>query len=93
MKASDAPEYSEGGDFVTLRVDARDDAAWRSEYSPFLLILYDAAKDAAFYLHYQESPRTTRRNIRNPTSGRLDADAAQKIRDVKNAIMKGFPQP
>jgi hypothetical protein len=34
MKASDAPEYSQARDFVTVRVDDRDDMFWRGEALP-----------------------------------------------------------
>ncbi len=87
MKASDAPEYSQAGDFVTVRVDERDDATWRKEKLPVVLVLYDAGKDDAFYIHYQSVPQTTRRSVRIPTTSRLDTDAARQLRAVKNTVL------
>lgn len=89
MKASDAPEYSQNGDFVTVRVDERDDAAWRRETFPVALIFYDAGCDAAYYAHYQSLPSSPRRSIRLPTGSRFDMTAAQTLRGVKNAALNG----
>ena len=89
MKASDAPDYSQTGDFVTVRVDERDDATWSRNENPVALIFYDAAKDVAFYVHYQTLSRTTRRSVRIPTTNRFDLHAARQLRDAKNAARKG----
>ena len=90
MKASDAPDYSQAGDFVTVRVDDRDDITWRTERNPVILIIYDAEKDAAFYVDYQTLPRTTRRSVRIPTTNRFDKNAAEQIRVAKNNRLKGL---
>ncbi len=89
MKASDVPDYSHGGDFLTTRVDERDDALWSREDYPVALIVYDAAKDIALYVHYQNLTRTTRRSVRIPTTGRFDIAAVRQLRDAKNAAAKG----
>ena len=89
MKASGSPEYVQNGDFVTMRVDDRDDALWRSETFPVALIIYDAARDVAFYIHYQSVAQTTRRSVRIPTTSRFDAGAAKQLRDVENAAIRG----
>ncbi|MBC8139239.1 MAG: DUF4365 domain-containing protein [Fibrella sp.] len=91
LKASDAPEYSQAGDFVTVRVDERDDRFWRRDKLPVALILYDAANDTAFYVHYQTLPQTTRRSVRIPTANRFDVQAVQSLRDAKNDRLKGLP--
>ena len=83
MKASDAPDYSKSGDFVTVRIDPRDDTTWREELYPVALIFYDAARDVAYCVDYQRLPPTTRRSIRIPTASRLDANAARQLRDAK----------
>ena len=74
-----------------MRVDDRDDALWRREDYPVVLIVYDATRDTAFYAHYQSLPLTMCRSVRIPTANRFDADAARQLRDVKNAARKGFP--
>ncbi len=76
MKASDAPEYSKAGDFVTVRVDDRDDATWSRNENPVALIFYDAPKDVAYYVHYQTLLRSSRHSVRIPTKNRFDLDAA-----------------
>ena len=91
LKASDAPEYGQNGDFVTVRVDERDDALWSLEENPVALIVYDAAKDIAYYVHYQTLPRTPRRSVRIPTTSRFDVEAARELRDAKNSARKGNP--
>jgi hypothetical protein len=90
MKASDAPEYSERADFVSVRISEQDDLAWRSEYTPVLLITYDAKAENAYYVHYQTMPATTRKVLRIPTVNQLDVVAVQQVRAVKNSIMKGL---
>ncbi len=89
MKSSDSPDYSQAGDFVTVRVNERDNIAWREELYPVVLIVYDAAKDVAFYIHYQTVPQSSRRSVRIPTSSHFDANAARQLRDAKTAAQKG----
>ena len=91
MKASDAPTYNQSGDFVTLRVDERDDIIWREEIYPVALIMYDAAKEAAYYVHYQTLPLNSRQSVRIPTTNRFDANAAKVLRDAKRNNRKGLP--
>lgn len=88
MKASDAPDYSQGGDFVTVRMDDRDDTTWREEINPVVLVIYDATEDVAFYVHYQTLPQTMRRSVRIPTISRFDLGAARQLRDTKNAVRR-----
>ncbi len=89
MKSSDTPDYSQAEDYVTVRVDERDDITWREELYPVVLIVYDAAKEVAFYVHYQTVPQSSRRSVRIPTASRFDANAARQLRDAKNAAQKG----
>ncbi|MBC7808558.1 MAG: DUF4365 domain-containing protein [Akkermansiaceae bacterium] len=91
MKASDAPDYSQNSGFVTVRVDERDEWAWRNDPFPVALIFYDAAKDVAYYVHYQTVPETTRRSVRIPTANRFDDKAARQLRTAKNVLLKGLP--
>lgn len=91
MKASDAPEYSQAGDFITVRVDDRDDAAWRRERNPVVLMIYDAIQDVTFYVDYQTLPRTSRRSVRISTTDRFDVDAARRLCAAKNNRLKGVP--
>ena len=89
MKASDAPDSSKDGDFVTVRVEDRDDTFWRGEGFPVALIVYDAAKEVAYFVHYQTVPQSTRRSVRIPTENRFDVTVARQLRDAKNAATKG----
>ena len=88
LKASDAPDYSKDGDYVTVRVDERDDRFWRTESLPVALVFYDAGKDIAFYVHYQSVPQTNRRSVRIPTTSRFTPDVARQLRDLKNRARK-----
>lgn len=90
MKSSDAPDYGQNGDFVTVRVSDRDDITWREELSPVALIFYYAAKDEAYFVHYQTVLQSSRRSVRIPTTSRFDANAARQLRDAKNDARKGF---
>ena len=90
VKSSEAPNYSQAGDFVTVRVDERDDVAWREDPFPVALILYDAKKEEAFYVHYQSVPPLPRRSVRIPTTNRFDVSAVQSLRSVKINKAKGY---
>ena len=90
MKVSDTPEYGQSGDFITVRVDERDDAAWREDPFPVALILYDAAKEMAFYVHYQTLPRTTRRSVRIPTTNSFDVSAVNSVKRREEQKSKGL---
>jgi len=90
MKATDAPDYSQDGEFVAVRVDDRDNRFWRNDPFPVALILYDAAKDVAFYVHYQTVAQSSRRSVRIPTVDRFDISAVQELRTAKNNFVKGL---
>lgn len=53
-KATDHLRFVEDGAAVAVRVDARDLLYWQWDFYPFVLIVYDAQKARAFWVHIQE---------------------------------------
>lgn len=77
-------EYVESGRFVTVRLDPRDAEAWQAERVPVVLIAYDAARDAAYWLHFQAAADVGRATIRVPTAQVVNEAAVEAMRGLKN---------
>lgn len=84
LKSSDSAEYVESGRFVTERLDPRDAEAWQAERVPVALIAYDAARDAAYWLHFQAAADVGRATIRVPTAQVVNEAAVEAMRGLKN---------
>jgi Domain of unknown function (DUF4365) len=53
-KATDHLRFVENGEAVAVRVDARDLLYWQWDFCPFVLIVYDARKGRAYWVHIRE---------------------------------------
>ena len=53
-KATDHLRLVDDGSAVAVRVDARDLLYWQWDIYPFILIVYDAQKERAFWVHIQD---------------------------------------
>jgi len=85
LKASDTPDYVASGRFVTVRLDPRDAEAWRAERVPVVLIAYDAARDTAYWIHFQAAVAGAgQMSIRVPTIQPVDETAIETMRRIKN---------
>jgi hypothetical protein len=85
LKASDTPDYVASGRFITLPLDPRDAEAWEAERVPVVLVAYDAARDAAYWVHFQGAiARVGRATIRIPTTQPVNEAAVEAMRRLKN---------
>ncbi len=90
LKASDAPDYVASGRFVTLRLDPRDAQAWQAERVPVVLIAYDAARDVAYWVHFQAADTGAgRATVRIPTTQQVNEAAVEAMRRLKNEERSG----
>src|SRR5207244_3935156 len=53
LKATDRVKTSRDGKTVLVRLDRRDVLSWIAEAYPVILVLYDAARERAFWLSIQ----------------------------------------
>jgi hypothetical protein len=54
LKATDNPRYLKDGKTISFPVECADLRAWRKELMPAILVLYDAQKEVAYWLHVQK---------------------------------------
>lgn len=93
LKASDRPRYGREGRWVAVRVPMADVLAWRRQPMPVILIVYDAGRDRAHWLHVQSSlpPRTGRGKsvvVRVPIENAWDADGVKSVAGIKEAVRR-----
>ncbi|MBC7806171.1 MAG: DUF4365 domain-containing protein [Akkermansiaceae bacterium] len=89
LKASDAVNYIQNEQFLSLRMDRRDAELWRVEQVPVILVVYDASKDRAYWLHYQTYENAGDVMVRIPTNQQIDEAAIEQLRRMKNETLKG----
>jgi hypothetical protein len=53
LKATDQLRRVGGGQFITWRIARADLGCWLREVQPFILVVYDAVADKAYWLHVQ----------------------------------------
>ena len=58
VKATEHPRYVDGGESLAIRIQAADIAYWQFQPMPVILVVYDATRDQAFWIHVQESLQT-----------------------------------
>ena len=63
VKATDHPRYIDDGESLTIRVQSADIAYWQFQLMPVILVVYDATRDQAFWIHIQESLQTENESI------------------------------
>jgi hypothetical protein len=88
LKASDAPDYSADATFISHRLDPREQNMWREEILPVALVIYDANRNEAFWVHYQALAASGRLTVRVPTDQIFDLSAVQRLRQVKNNVRR-----
>ena len=93
LKASDKPSYLRTSGAVSFPVAKADLELWTTEVYPVILILYDAQREAAYWLYVQRELsrldlRTVRasRAIHIPLSQALDDAAPERFADFKRRI-------
>jgi len=95
LKATDRPRLVDSGRAVALRVAWADINFWQFEPQPVILVLYDATRDQAFWVHVQnyvaslgtELGGNEQVTIRIPLKNGLDRGAIQHIRDCRDKAL------
>ncbi|MBC8136666.1 MAG: DUF4365 domain-containing protein, partial [Fibrella sp.] len=82
-KATDKPDYRENGRFLSVRLDASDIGAWRREYTPLILVVYDAIKQQAFWIHFQAATDNRSKTFLLPTTQSVDEAAVRTMQTSK----------
>ena len=100
LKASE--NLAESGGFYSFDLDVRDYNLWRVEDMPVILVLYDATRRKAYWLHVQgyfqdDSSRQPRKGaktirVRVPRSQVLNRRAVKVSRNLKAEAMLPFPR-
>ncbi len=58
VKATDHPRYVDDGESLAIRIQTADIAYWQFQPMPVILVVYDATREQAFWIHIQESLQT-----------------------------------
>lgn len=94
LKATDAPAYTNDGQFISIRVETKDMLTSAADLMPIALVIYDASSNVAYHIHIQEylakrsllereaSARTA--TVHVPVSDQFDESAALILADRKN---------
>jgi hypothetical protein len=89
VKASDRPAMRNDGNAVATRVEWRDIRAWCAEPMPVILILYDAQRELAYWLHVQKYFRD-RRSPRMTASGQTTTVLLPCEQVLSEEAIRGF---
>lgn len=94
IKATDHLAVSDDGKMVSLTIGIADLKFWIEELLPVLLILYDAQRERAYWLHVQkyaedkeiviDDVESDSVRIRIPVANRLTERAVRRFREWKN---------
>jgi hypothetical protein len=97
LKATDHVKLISGGRFIALRVDRKDLDFWVEQTMPFILILYDAQADRAFWLyvqaHFAGGPGLKRKRagarvtVRIPTANVVSPAAIEMFAEYRNKVV------
>lgn len=94
VKSTEAALYKSDNKSVAFDLSSRDLESWLLNPSPVLLVLYDARKEALFYLNLQEYFRENKMFLRNvnkfvrvyiPLDNQFNPQAVVEQRNSKNA--------
>ena len=94
VKATDVPRYVEGGQALAVRIETADLAYWQFQPMPVILVVYDAAREQAFWIHIQDSLQTEntlkndreRVTMRLPTAQLLNSSAMRHFQSCRTQI-------
>jgi hypothetical protein len=99
VKATDSLKVLRDGRMISLRIESADLRWWREEYL-VILVVYDGAKDRAYWLHVQQycdeqrlavdrpAAEQDRITIRIPTKNRLHRRAIETFRQLRNRLVR-----
>ena len=96
VKATDSLYIVEDDRHLAVRVESVHLRQWLSEFVPFILVLYDAASDTAYWLWIQEYLRSRgidisllgrTHTVRVQRDNRFDVGAVHGIAELKNRMV------
>lgn len=97
LKATDHLRVIEGGACIAVEIELRDLRTWIWDVYPFVLVVYDAPRDRAFWLHIQEyverSPIDDSREkvtLRIPSSQKVNVRAIDRFRRLSLENIEAF---
>jgi hypothetical protein len=89
LKATKKVKPSRGGDWISQRVEMRDLRYWYFEFYPVVLVVFEADKDRAYWLHIQDyiekkpsvfESEAASISLRVPTKNKLNLHAIDRFR-------------
>lgn len=91
VKATEHPRYVDDGKSLAIRIQSADIVYWQFEPMPVILVVYDAIRDQAFWIHIQEALQTEdslkndqeRVTIRLPVTQVLNSDAMRHFQSCR----------
>jgi hypothetical protein len=95
VKATDSLRLRRQDRAICIRLDWRDVLTWIEEPMPFVLVLYDARADRAYWLHIKDYFAPLRQRLRSggtttvyiPKTNRLNEAAIRKFAGFRDAIL------
>ncbi|WP_254507182.1 DUF4365 domain-containing protein [Anatilimnocola floriformis] len=97
LKATDALNLIQQGSVISMTIKTGDLHYWQLEIYPFILVVYDAAADRAFWLHIQEyvglhpdclDPDQDSVQVHIPTSNQLTIESIAAFREMSLRIVQ-----
>lgn len=104
LKATDRLRVLPAKQAIPVRLEWRDVLFWLNERMPGILVIYDAPRDRAWWLHLQAAlanvtakrrvPKRATLTLHVPTRNRLDAEAIRRFARMRDdAERKGMEEP
>ena len=94
LKATDSLSLVKEGKFASIQIKTGDIQYWLMEFYPFILVLYDAQKDRAYWLDIKELASSSidldreSVNLRIPISNSLAAASIKRFREESLSIIQ-----
>jgi Domain of unknown function (DUF4365) len=97
LKATDSLRTLTSKRAIAIRLDWRDVLYWLNEWMPVILVIYDATRDRAWWVHLQpelrkETRRKRHRALRSltihvPLANRIDEEAIHRFAAFRDAVL------
>ena len=96
LKATDNPRFVNADKEIAMRVDVADLNQWQWEPMPVVLVVYDARRDRAYWIHIQnyiEDARLTldrsdRATLRIPVENRVNKRSIRYLRRLRDDVLE-----
>lgn len=94
VKSTEHPRYVDDGRWLAIRIQSADIAYWQFQPMPVILVVFDATRDQAFWIHVQESLQAERTlksdqdrvTIKVPTDQLLNPDAMRYFQSCRAKV-------